>query len=546
MADEDQTLMERFGGFSRQPAVRQLALLVGLAASVALAIGLVQWATAPGMKPLFSQLNPADTNIVISTLEANGIEYEINAGGSMVAVPKADLDRARLLLASEGLPKGDGIGFESLYQEQELGLSSFMEQARYHRALEAELARTMVALDSVRSARVHLAISKESPFLRKGNAPAASVMLNIYPGRILSDRQLAGIVHLVSSSVPNLDASQVSVVDQAGKLLSDQGEDDAMGSSKDHYRLTQQLEQDYSDRIVMILEPILGAGSVRAQVNADMDFTRIERTSEVYAPETVVRSEQLSEEIANTPVDGGVPGELVNEPPVDPALQDQPVDGQQVAQQPPARTSTSTTRNYEMDKTISHIQETPGSLRRLSVAVLLDYAENVGEDGQVTRAPLEQPQLDEIRTLVSEAIGFTADRGDTLSIMNAEFMRPPAPEPLPEPGFLEQDWVWQVGKGLLALSVLLALVFAVLRPLMRFAAVPIPPAPQMVPQNQLSGPDGQAGGQMMLASGEPVGLPQNMNQGANYLQSLSMARQAAGGEPARAASVMKNWVAADG
>jgi len=546
MADEDQTLMERFGGFSRQPAVRQLALLVGLAASVALAIGLVQWATAPGMKPLFSQLNPADTNIVISTLEANGIEYEINAGGSMVAVPKADLDRARLLLASEGLPKGDGIGFESLYQEQELGLSSFMEQARYHRALEAELARTMVALDSVRSARVHLAISKESPFLRKGNAPAASVMLNIYPGRILSDRQLAGIVHLVSSSVPNLDASQVSVVDQAGKLLSDQGEDDAMGSSKDHYRLTQQLEQDYSDRIVMILEPILGAGSVRAQVNADMDFTRIERTSEVYAPETVVRSEQLSEEIANTPVDGGVPGELVNEPPVDPALQDQPVDGQQVAQQPPARTSTSTTRNYEMDKTISHIQETPGSLRRLSVAVLLDYAENVGEDGQVTRAPLEQAQLDEIRTLVTEAIGFTADRGDTLSIMNAEFMRPPAPEPLPEPGFLEQDWVWQVGKGLLALSVLLALVFAVLRPLMRFAAVPIPPAPQMVPQNQLSGPDGQAGGQMMLASGEPVGLPQNMNQGANYLQSLSMARQAAGGEPARAASVMKNWVAADG
>ena len=544
MADEDQTLMERFGGFSRQPAVRQLALLVGLAASVALAVGLVQWASAPGMKPLFTQLAPADTNIVISTLESNGIEYEINAGGTVVAVPQGDLDRARLLLASEGLPKGDGIGFESLYQEQELGLSSFMEQARYHRALEAELARTMVALDSVRSARVHLAIAKESPFLRKGNAPAASVMLNIYPGRILSERQLAGIVHLVSSSVPNLDASQVSVVDQAGKLLSDQGEDDVMGSSKDQFRLTQQLEQDYSDRIVMILEPILGAGSVRAQVNADMDFTRIERTSEVYAPETVVRSEQLSEEVANTPQDGGVPGELVNEPPLDPALQQQLEGEQQVAQQQPARTSTSSTRNYEMDKTISHIQETPGSLRRLSVAVLLDYTENVGEDGQVTRAPLEQAQLDEIRTLVSEAIGFSADRGDTLSIMNAEFMRPPAPEPLPEPGFFENDWVWQVGKGLLALSVLLALVFVVLRPLVRFAAVPIPPAPQNLAQ--LAGPDGQNPGQLMLGSGEQVGLPENLNQGANYLQSLSMARQAAGGEPARVASVMKNWVAADG
>ena len=542
MADEDQTLMERFGGFSRQPAVRQLALLVGLAASVALAVGLVQWASAPGMKPLFTQLAPADTNTVIATLESNGIEYEINAGGTVVAVPQGDLDRARLLLASEGLPKGDGIGFESLYQEQELGLSSFMEQARYHRALESELARTMAALDSVRSARVHLAIAKESPFLRKGNAPAASVMLNIYPGRILSDRQLAGIVHLVSSSVPNLEASQVSVVDQAGKLLSDQGEDDVMGSSKDQFRMTQQLERDYSDRIVMILEPILGAGSVRAQVNADMDFTRIERTSEVYAPETVVRSEQLSEEIANTPQDGGVPGELVNEPPADPALQQQPEGEQQVAQQQPARTSTSSTRNYEMDKTISHIQETPGSVRRLSVAVLLDYTEKTGEDGQVTRAPLEQAQLDEIRTLVSEAIGFSADRGDTLSIMNAEFMRPPAPEPLPEPGFFENDWVWQVGKGLLALSVLLALVFVVLRPLVRFAAVPIPPAPQNL--GQLAGPDGQ--NQLMLGSGEQVGLPENLNQGANYLQSLSMARQAAGGEPARVASVMKNWVAADG
>jgi len=197
-----------------------------------------------------------------------------------------------------------------------------------------------------------------------------------------------------------------------------------------------------------------------------------------------------------------------------------------------------------MDNTISHIQETPGSLRRLSVAVLLDYTENVGEDGQVTRAPLEQAQLDEIRTLVSEAIGFSADRGDTLSIMNAEFMRPPAPEPLPEPGFFENDWVWQVGKGLLALSVLLALVFVVLRPLMRFAAVPIPPAPQNLAQ--LAGPDGQNPGQLMLGSGEQVGLPENLNQGANYLQSLSMARQAAGGEPARVASVMKNWVAADG
>jgi flagellar M-ring protein FliF len=322
------TILDRFNGYSRQPAARQLALLIGLAASIAIAIGLVQWAVQPTYKPLYGAMAPEDTNDVIAALEANGIDYSLDRRSGMVAVPGGDLQRARLLLASEGFPRGEGVGFESLYREQEIGLSSFMEQARYHRALESELSRTIAAMDSVRGARVHLAMAKQSAFLRQREQPAASVMLSLYPGRILNERQLAGIVHLVASSVPNLEAEQVSVVDQAGKLLSQQGIDEEFGFTREQFRHTRQIEDDYRQRIIDILEPVLGVGAVRAQVAADVDFTRVERTSESFAPQTVIRSEQTSEEISNQPFAGGVPGTLSNEPPLD----------QAVTQQQPAQT----------------------------------------------------------------------------------------------------------------------------------------------------------------------------------------------------------------
>ncbi|WOJ96640.1 flagellar basal-body MS-ring/collar protein FliF [Congregibacter brevis] len=563
----DNNLFARFSGFSRQPATRQLALLVGLAASIAMAMGLVQWVVEPNYKPLYGTMAPEDTNDVIASLEANGMDYRMDQRSGMVAVPAGDVHRARLLLASDGYPRGEGVGFESLYREQEIGLSSFMEQARYHRALESELARTIGAMDSVRGARVHLAMAKQSAFLRQREQPAASVMLNLYAGRALNERQLAGIVHLVASSVPNLDSEQVSVVDQQGKLLSGQGTDDEFGFTQDQFRFTRQLESDLSGRIVDILEPILGANAVRAQVAADLDFTRVERTLETYAPETHVRSEQTSEETTNQRYAGGVPGTLSNEPPIDTtvtAVQGQPTANGVVQTNlplggvlPPERTSTRSTINYEMDKTISHVRETPGALQKLSIAVVLDYIESTADDGTTSRVPMPQERIDEVTSLVREAVGFDATRGDTVSVISASFVEAPAIEDaVIETSLMEQDWIWQLAKGLLVLVVLLTLVFVVVRPLVKFAAVPVPM--MQAPQN-LQGPGQQqvaalgggamADDQVTLGGQGQVGLPGAAGAAGGaggYQQQLQMARSVAAGEPDRAAQVVRGWVADDG
>lgn len=543
----ENTLAARFSGYSQQPITRQLALLIGLAASIAVGIGLVQWAVKPTYKPLYGAMAPEDTNQVISALEAAGIEYTLDNRTGMVAVPAGSVHRARLSLASSGYPRGDGVGFESLYKEQEIGLSSFMEQARYHRALEAELSRTIGAMESVRGARVHLAMAKQSAFLRQREKPAASVMLNLYAGRTLSDRQLSGVVHLVASSVPNLDAEQVSVVDQRGKLLSSQGRNEEFGYTQEQFRFTRQLESDYGQRIVDILEPVLGAGAVRAQVAADVDFTRIERTSEQYSPDSRVRSEQTSEEISNTRSSGGVPGTLSNQPPQEAVVDATLPDGETAAGPAPSRTSRRSTTNYEMDKTTSHIQETPGNLQKLSIAVVLDYIANTAEDGTVTRVPMPQERVDEITALVREAVGFDENRGDTVSVMSASFVEPEAVEELlTESSLFEEDWIWQLGKGLLALTALLSLIFVVLRPLMKFSALPLVASPQGI-----SGP--QAGEQAMSedqltlggqAQGDQMGM--SAAPGASYQQQLQMARTVATGEPERAAYVVKNWVSSDG
>jgi flagellar M-ring protein FliF len=571
MAESDNnSLVTLFNGYSRQPVARQLALLLGLAASIALAIGLVQWAVEPSFKPLYGTLAPEDTNQVITALDANGIDYRLDRRSGMVAVPAGDLQRARLALASDGFPRAEGVGFESLYREQEIGLSSFMEQARFHRALEGELSRTIASMDVVRGARVHLAMGRQSAFLRQREQPAASVMVNLYAGRSLDDRQLAGIIHLVASSVPNLDAEQVSVVDQQGKLLSRQGMDEDLGFTQEQFRFTRQLENDLRQRILGILEPVLGSGSVRAQVAADVDFTRIERTEETFAPDTRVRSEQTSEETSNQRFAGGVPGTLSNEPPVDTTVVEQQPGDAAVAQGeegaslqpnlPPLRTSRRSTVNYEMDKTISHVRETPGSLQRLSIAVVLDYVDETADDGTTTRVPMSQERIDEITTLVREAVGFDEARGDTVSVVSASFVEPEALEEVEvlEPSLLEQDWVWSVGRGVLALIVLLALIFLVLRPVMKFSAAPVVAAPQnlQAPQQAMVGAGeyaalGAAGDDQVTlgagASGAPqMGLPGTAGAAAGYQQQLQMARSVASGEPERAAFVVKNWVSDDG
>lgn len=536
----DNPVLDRLSGFASQPVARQLSLLAGFAASVALAIGVVNWASTPSYEPVYGAMSPADNATAINVLQASGIQYRMEQGTGLLEVPYDSVLQARMALASEGFPRnGGGVGFESLYEEQEMGLSSFMEQARYHRAVEAELARTIAAMDSVSAARVHLAIAKQSAFMRRGNEPSASVMVNLLPGVRLNERQLAGIIHLVASSIPNLDSARVSVVDQAGKLLSSQGEDTDFGYTSEQFRLAQQLENTLNDRITAILEPILGVGAVRAQVAADMDFRRIESTSESYDPSTVIRSEQTSEDISNrqTP-EGGVPGQLVAQPPqVGVAAQPQNPQDQQVVQNTPDRQSRQETRNYEVNKSISHVREVPGVINRLSVAVVVDYT----VDDQGNRVALEPALLDQINALVREAVGFNQARGDTVQVINSPFVAPDPIEPLPEPGFLEQPWVWELGRGAMAALAVLALIFAVLRPMIRYSTTYTPPmAPE---QPRLAG--AVAGDDEALALAGPGAIP-TPEPKPNYHQSIAMARNTAVEQPVRAAYVVKNWIATDG
>ena len=538
----DNPILDRVSGFAAQPVARQLSLLVGFAASIALAVGLVNWASSPSYQSVYGPMSPADNAEAIALLQSNGIQYRMEQGTGLLEVPYDDVFQARMVLASEGFPKdGSGIGFESLYLQQEMGLSSFMEEARYHRAVEAELVRTITALDSVTAARVHLAISRQTAFLRRGNEPSASVMLNLRGGGRLNDRQLSGIIHLVAASIPNLDASRVSVVDSAGKLLSSQGQDSDFGYTAEQFRLAEQFENSLNDRIVGILEPILGVGAVKAQVTADMDFTRTESTNEIFDPNVALRSEQTSEDISNNMLAAGPPGGLVPNPP-QPAPQ--PNADPQGADNGPERESRQETRNYEVNKTIQYVRSVPGAVDKLSVAVVLDY--RIDENGE--SVPLDPALLDQVNALVREAVGFDDARGDTVQVINSPFIVPAPLEPLPEPGLLEQPWVWELGKGLLAALGVLALILTVLRPMVKYSTSYAPPAlagasanPALAAPGGAEGDD-QAAATLALPPTELLRSPPK----PNYQQSLAMARNSASEEPVRAAYVVKNWIAADG
>ena len=538
----DNPILNRLSGFAAQPVARQISLLVGFAASIALAIGLVNWASSPSYQSIYGPMTPSDNAEAIAILQTNGIEYRLEQRTGLLEVPFNEVLQARMVLASEGFPKdGSGIGFESLYLEQEMGLSSFMEEARYHRAVEAELVRTITALDSVTAARVHLAISRQTAFLRKGNEPSASVMLNLRGGTRLSDRQLSGIINLVASSIPNLDASRVSVVDGAGKLLSSQGQDSDFGYTAEQFRLAEQFEGSLTDRIIAILEPILGVGAVQAQVTANMDFTRTESTNEIFDPNVALRSEQTSEDISNNTVVAGPPGGLVPNPPQ--AAQPEDV-GQQPIDNGPDRESRQETRNYEVNKTIQYVRSVPGEVNKLSVAVVIDYRED--ENGE--RVPLDAALLDQVNALVREAVGFNEARGDTVQVINSPFITPQPLEPLPEPGLFDQPWIWDLGKGLIAALGVLALIFAVLRPMVRYSTNYAPPAIASGTSADAVrvGPIAEDAPESQIAAltAPPPELPPASPK-PNYQQSLAMARNSANEQPVRAAYVVKNWIASD-
>ena len=550
---------ETVNGFQGLPALRQIGLMVGLAASVALGVAVVLWSQQPSYTLLYANLGSKDAGQVIDALQKSAIGFKVDETTGAVMVETGKVQSARMELAKDGLPEGNAMGFEMLQKEQGFGTSQFIETARYQRALESELSRTISTLRNIKSARVHLAIPKRSVFLRERSDPSASVLVDLYSGRSLDEEQIAAIVHLVSSSVPHLKPANITVVDQRGELLNSGGSDDGMAPTSSQFSYNRKLELTYAERIRQLLEPIIGAGRVRASVNADLDFTVTERTQETYNPDLpALRSEQVSEDRSTAGAGAsGVPGALSNQPPEDAVLQ-QPGGaagtGQGAGAQgttpgvAPVNNSKSSTRNYELDKTISHTKLASGDIRRLSIAVVIDDKQELDDNDELVSKPWSDEELNRFTSLVKDAVGFNLQRGDTLNVINSTFISQPEVEALPEPALMEQFWVWDVARQAAGALGLLIVVFGVLKPVMRSLAekgARNMQAGAMVPAAATAGEHGVGEDQLSLSGANPqqaqLAAPQ-----MGYEQHLESAKSVVGEDPKRVAQVVKNWVGEDG
>lgn len=420
--------------FERLRANPKIAILVSAAAAISFIIAAFIWTQGPSWRVLYSNISDQDGGAIVTQLTQMNVPYRFEAQTGVIMVPEDQVHEARLRLAQQGLPKGGAVGFELLDQEK-FGISQFSEQVNFQRALEGELSRTIETLGPVRSARVHLAMPKPSLFVREQKQPTASVTVTLEPGRSLESGQVSAISWLVSSAVPGLNADRITIVDQRGHLLSQKGE---QGLQTSQLKYTADLETDYQNRIQAILAPIVGAQNVRAQVTAQIDFTTHEQTAEQYQPNTspdkmAIRSRQSSsaEQGGKNRV-GGVPGALSNQPPV-PATapivrennaptQGNPNQNPQAGSNDagstiPFSVNSDETTNYELDRTLTHIKRSTGSIERLSVAVVVNHM----VDGEGNPGPLTSQQMEQINALVKEAVGFSATRGDTLNIVNSAF-----------------------------------------------------------------------------------------------------------------------------
>ena len=465
--------LQRLSALDRAQRMR---LGVGAALLVAVAIAAIVMGRQPDYRVLFANLSDKDGGAIVAQLSQMNVPYKYADGGGAILIPSDRVHDVRLRLATQGLPKGSVAGFE-LMESSKFGMTQFQERLNFQRGLEGELTRSIQALSSVQSARVHLALPNQNGFFREQQKPSASVLVSLHPGRILDRAQLAGIVHLVASSVPELAPSAVSVLDDTGKLLS-QSPDTAAGTGVDAQQLlyVQQIEQQYTRRILDILEPVVGRNNVKAQVTAEVDFSQTESTSEQHRPNlatdaSAIRSQQIVESTGpqGNPLPTGVPGATTNQPPA-PATA--PINGAnpaptaagqqaQGAQTAPSKRESIT--NYEVDKTVRVTRGGSGALKRVSAAVVVNY-QSVEDKGKTVTKALTPEQLEQMTALVRETIGFNRDRGDSVNLMNTPFQVEATPTtdiPLwkqPEMIELAKTLAWPVGAVLFAALVLMGLV----------------------------------------------------------------------------------------
>ena len=548
---------------SRLSNQQKILLLIAVAIIAALLVAGNTWLKQADYRILFSNISERDGGAIIAALDQMNVPYQFNDSGGSILVPGSKVHEVRLRLATQGLPKGGGVGFE-LMENQKFGISQFAEQVNYQRGLEGELSRTIQSIAAVQNARVHLAIPKPTVFVREELKPSASVLLNLYPGRTLEPSQIAGIQNLIAASVPNLSLSGVTLIDQTGAMLS-QLKSPLMDAGLDptQIKYVREIEASAIKRVDDILTPIVGQGNARVQVAADIDFSQSEQTAETHRPNTTppeiaIRSQQTSESASATPSAQGVPGALTNQPPTPAtaplttppvagaggpaAASGQPLPGQlnaagvqgpinSIAQ--PINTRKDSTVNYEVDKTIRHTKQSVGTIKRLSAAVVINHR----KDAKGLVKPLPDTELKQINELVKEALGYNKERGDTVSVANAPFSTTDQADS--EIPLWKDPDVLYILKNLFKYGAIAAIVaylfFKVILPLGKVMLEP--------PRGH---PDSQIGGNINMLSdeGEEEALPPSAAEA--LAKKLEEARDIAQQDPKVIANIIKDWTGANG
>ncbi len=546
MAAADATLMSdsTSGVFSQMG--NKLLLLAGMAAVIAVMVVIWLWSQQPDYRVLFSNFSDKDGGAIVAALEKMNVPYKFSEGGSAILVPAAQVHQARLKLASDGLPKGGNIGFEVL-ENQKFGVSQFVEQVNFQRALEGELERSIQSIGAVENARIHLAIPKPSVFVRDQRKPTASVLLNLRSGRNLDAQQVSAVVHLVASSVPDLPTANVTVVDQNGNLLSDTTKKlGAKNLDPEQLKYIDDIQQSIVKRVESIITPIVGLKNVRAEASAEIDFSIQELAAETYKPNqqpdaAAVRSMQSNETLSNDPMStGGVPGALSNQPPTNataPIATPAPTaaEGAEAVATiaGPLSSEKNLTTNYEVDKTVRYTQQPMGGIKRLNVAVVVNNIPVTDKVGKVTYRPLTAAEKTQINDLAMQAMGFSKERGDSLTIVNTPFASE-AKEVLPAIALWENPSAIEYGKDALrliaAIVVLFMLYSRILKPMMRKLTTMTPTvAKQLESEDAVVNLSGAQG-----ADAAPRGK-------GSYDQNIEAAKQLAKDNPRMVASVVSSW-----
>ena len=551
----DSMSSEFISGFMRLDLVRQMGLMIGLAASVAIGFAVVLWSRGEEYQPLYADMNGYDMNQLVEVLETGGSEYRVDPATGVILVPATQVSELRLQVAAAGITREAGYGYEALDLEQGLGTSQFMEANRYKRSQEGELQRTIMGFRNVQAARVHLATPERSVFVRSSRQPTASVFLTLMSGSDLSDTQVDAIANLVASSVPELTPENVTIVDQRGNLLSRKDDKSDLVIAGEQFDYARRYEDALVERVSRMLQPLVGAGRFTAEISADIDFTRTEQAAETYNPEGILRSEQsLQERRDSAELNGGIPGALSNQPPIDGQVQDPLLANAGLANAGLAdsavtdagNTREQATRNYELDRTISYTNYDPVSVRRLSVAVMLDdrpaLAAAAGEPATEAWTPEE---LERITAVVRDVVGYSAERGDSVTVINNRFAPLVIEEMVAEP-FWQQDWLLSGVKQVGGLLLVFVLVVGVLRPVLRNLAAQ---GSQSKDLARVAGGgefadldiNGKpvANDKVTLSGGDEILLP---GPDDGYERQLHAIKGLVAQDPGRVAQVVKQWI----